>query len=147
MSPRRPYQSRDWAETDPLRLISSLPAYDYVNVWRLHLAEQHAVKVLPWSIYVVVVVVVVAFSSHAKSLEESWSDRSTPALFEINSHIPIPFLCQDQSTVAQRAEKTVDECSLTRFVGARFPGRFPHYMPEQHNQPTPTSLDQGCIRL
>ena len=51
------------------------------------------------------------------------------------------FLGQDQSTVAQRAETTVAECSLTSCVGARFPDRFPHY-----SHPTPTSLGQGCTR-
>ena len=35
-------------------------------------------------------------------------------------------LGQDQSTVAQRSETTVAECSLTSGVRARFFGRFPH---------------------
>ena len=34
---------------------------------------------------------------------------------------------QDQSTVAQRVETTVAECSLTRCVWAGFPDGFPHY--------------------
>ena len=56
-------------------------------------------------------------------------------------------LCQDQSTVAQRAETTVAECSLTSCVWARF--RIgSHTMPGQrHSQPTPTSLGQGCMRV
>ena len=37
------------------------------------------------------------------------------------------FKGQDQSRVAQRAETIVAGCSLTSGVGARFPGRYPHY--------------------
>ena len=48
-------------------------------------------------------------------------------------------LCQDQSTVAQRAEMTVAECSLTSCVWARF-WISSHTMPgQQHSQPNPTS--------
>ena len=54
-------------------------------------------------------------------------------------------LGQVRSTVAQRAEATIAECSLTSCVSARFPCRFPHAMPGQNNQPTPTSLGQGCV--
>ena len=54
---------------------------------------------------------------------------------------------QDQSTVAQRVETTVAECSLTSYVLARF--RIgSHIMPKQrHSQSTPTSLGQGCMRV
>ena len=52
-------------------------------------------------------------------------------------------LGQDQSTVAQRAETTVTECSLTSCEWARFLIGS-HTMPGQrHSQPTPTSLDQS----
>ena len=52
---------------------------------------------------------------------------------------------QDQSTVAQRAEMTVTECSLTSCVLARFLIDS-HTLPGQrHSQPTPTSMGQGCI--
>ena len=55
-------------------------------------------------------------------------------------------LCQYQSTVAQRAETTVAECSLTICVWVRFQIG-PHTMHGQrHSQPTPTSLSQGCMR-
>ena len=55
-------------------------------------------------------------------------------------------LCQDESTVAQRAETTVAECSLTSCVWARFPIGS-HTMPGQrHSQPTPTSLSQGVCQ-
>ena len=56
-------------------------------------------------------------------------------------------LCQDQYTVAQRAETTAAECSLTSCVWARF--RIgSHTTPGQkHSQPTPTSLGQGCMRV
>ena len=49
-------------------------------------------------------------------------DHSAPAcaffffLVDISSRTLIPLLCQDQSTVAQRAETTVAECSLTSCV-------------------------------
>ena len=39
-------------------------------------------------------------------------DDSFPARVEISSSTQFHFLCQDQSTVAQRAETTVAECSL-----------------------------------
>ena len=56
-------------------------------------------------------------------------------------------LGQDQSKVAQRTETKVTECSLTSCVWARF--RIgSHTMPGQHHsQPTPTSLDQGYMRV
>ena len=52
-----------------------------------------------------------------------------------------------QSTVAQGAETTVAECSLTSCVLARF--RIgSHTMPgRKHSQPTPTSLGYGCMHL
>ena len=55
------------------------------------------------------------------------------------------FLGQDQSTVAQRAETTVAEYSLTSCMWARL--RIGSYaMPGQHSQPTPTMLGQGaCV--
>ena len=37
------------------------------------------------------------------------------------------FLGQDQSTVAQRSEMTVDERFLTSCVRARFPDKLPHH--------------------
>ena len=47
-------------------------------------------------------------------------------------------LCQNQSTVAQWAETTVTECSLTSYVSAHFLIGS-HTMPGQrHSQPTPT---------
>ena len=54
-------------------------------------------------------------------------------------------LCHDQSRVAQRAETTVAECSLTSCVWVRF--RIgSHTMPgRRHSQPTPTSLGQGSM--
>ena len=39
-----------------------------------------------------------------------------PEVVEISSRTLIPLLGQDQSTVAQRAETTVTECSLTSRV-------------------------------
>ena len=56
-------------------------------------------------------------------------------------------LCQDQSTVTQRAETTVAKCSLTSCVQARF--RIgSHTMPGQrHSQPTPTSLGEGRMSV
>ena len=65
----------------------------------------------------------------------------------INSRSLIPLIIQDQSTVAQRAETNVAECSLTSCVSARFLIGF-HSMPRQrHSQPTLTSLGQGCMRV
>ena len=37
------------------------------------------------------------------------------------------FFGQDQPTVAQWAEMTVDKCCLTSCIWTRFPDRFPHY--------------------
>ena len=52
-------------------------------------------------------------------------------------------LCKDQSTVAQQAEMTVAECSLTSCVWARFQIDSNTMSGEWHSQPTPTSLGQG----
>ena len=49
-------------------------------------------------------------------------------------------LGQDQSTVAQRAETTVSECSLTSCAWARFPIGAQTMPGQRHSQPTPTSL-------
>ena len=38
---------------------------------------------------------------------------------------PIPLLRRDKPTLVQRAETTVDVCSLTSYVWARFPDGFP----------------------
>ena len=56
-------------------------------------------------------------------------------------------LGQDQSTVAQRAETTVIECSLRSCLWARFLTGS-HSMPGQrHSQPTLTSLGQRCMHV
>ena len=73
-------------------------------------------------VVVVVVVVVVAFSSRARILGECSKIHFPPAAFffffevEISSRTLIPLFGQDQSTVGQRAETTVAECSLTSCV-------------------------------
>ena len=56
-------------------------------------------------------------------------------------------LCQDQSTVAQRAESTLAGCSLTSCVWTHF--RIgSHTMPGQrHSQPSPTSLGRMCMHV
>ena len=68
---------------------------------------------------VVVVVVVVASFSRARILGECSTIHSPLALLffkvEISSRTLIPLFGQDQSTVAQRAETTVTECSLTSY--------------------------------
>ena len=46
---------------------------------------------------------------------------------EVSSRTPISLLGQDHPTVAQRAETTMADCSLTICLWARFPGRFPRY--------------------
>ena len=50
---------------------------------------------------------------------------------EISSRTLIPLLCQDQSTVAQRAEATVTKCCLTSCMWARFLINS-HTMPGHH---------------
>ena len=57
------------------------------------------------------------------------------------------FSGQDQSTVAQQAETTVAECSLASCVRARFLVSSHTTPGQQHNQPTPTLLDQGRMRV
>ena len=72
-------------------------------------------------------VVVVAFSLLARILGEGPTIHSPPALLlllllfvlfvEISSYTPnSTFLCRVQSTMAQRAETIVAECSLTSCV-------------------------------
>ena len=76
-----------------------------------------------------------ASSSLARILGECSTIHSSPArccfflflfvcllfLIEISSRTLIPLFCQDQSTVAQRAQTTVTECSLTSCLWVRFP--------------------------
>ena len=57
-------------------------------------------------------------------------------------------LSQDQSTVAQRTETSVDECLLTKCTWARLLGS--HSLPWQRNQPASSLLAQGayaCLSL
>ena len=69
----------------------------------------------------------VVFSSHAK-LCGRFQRHIPPAVLFVffngaSSRTPIPFSkAKDQSTVAQRAETTVGELSLTSCVWSRFPG-------------------------
>ena len=101
-----------------------------------------------------ILIVVVGFYLLARILGECSTIQFPPALFfffffevVINSRSLIPLIIQDQSTVAQRAETNVAECSLTSCVSARFLIGF-HSMPRQrHSQPTLTSLGQGCMRV
>ena len=74
----------------------------------------------------------VAVSSLTRILGECSTIHSPPALFflkwRLAPHINSTLLCQDQSTVAQRAKTTVIECSLTvKLRVSSFPDRFPHY--------------------
>ena len=74
-----------------------------------------------------------SFSSFARIFGECSTINSPPALFSFflkwklaRAHY-FHTSCQDQSTVAQRAETTSSRCSLTSCVWARsFPDRFPH---------------------
>ena len=49
--------------------------------------------------------------------------------------------------MAQRAETTVAECSLTSCVQARFLIGSQTMPAQRHNQPIPTSMGQGCMRV
>ena len=60
--------------------------------------------------------------------EESSANHSPLALSgDELARTNVQSLCQDQSTVAQRGETTVDERSRKSCVRARFPNKFPHY--------------------
>ena len=54
-------------------------------------------------------------------------------------------LCQDQSTVPQRAEMTVAKRSLTSCKQAHFQIGSHTMSRQRHSQPTLTSLGQGCM--
>ena len=54
---------------------------------------------------------------------------------------------QDQSTVAQRAEMTVTECSLVSCVSARFLIGSNTMPGQRQSQPTPTLLSQRCMHV
>ena len=56
-------------------------------------------------------------------------------------------LCQHQSTMAQRAETTVAECSLTSCVWIRFRIGFRTMPWQRHSQTIPTSLDKSFMRV
>ena len=65
-----------------------------------------------------------AFSSHARIWGECSTIHSLPVPFFLSFEVEISlstflYLCQDQSTVAQRAETTVAEWSLTSCMWAR----------------------------
>ena len=85
---------------------------------------------------------VVAFSSHARIMENGSTNHSHAACFvvfsvffvcffvlvDISSCTPVPFFWdEDKSTVAQRAETTVEKRSLELRVSL-FLGGFPHWM-------------------
>ena len=94
--------------------------------------------------------VVVAFSSWGRIWGGCLTIHSLPALFFFflkwrlaRAHC-FHSLCQDRSTVAQRAETTMAECSLTSCMWAHFLIDS-HTLPGQpHSQPTPTSMGHGC---
>ena len=56
-------------------------------------------------------------------------------------------LGQDQSTVAQQAETIVVDCSLSSCMCARFVIGSYALPGQQHRQPSPTSLGQGCVQV
>ena len=76
------------------------------------------------------------------------SNYFPPALFffftgnNLGAQIPLSG-AKDQSTVAQGAEMTVDERSLTCCVWTRFPDA----MPGHYSQPTPIPFDQGRMHI
>ena len=94
---------------------------------------------------------VVAFSSLRGFLGQGSAIHSSPMfflLFKCRSARAHEFhsLRQYRSTVAQRAETTVAECSLT--VARRLVSLIDsHTIPGQHSQPTPPSLGQGYMRV
>ena len=98
------------------------------------------------------VVVVVTFSSLVRILRECSITHSPPALnfflvWKLARAHQFHFLGHDQSTVAQRSEKTVTKCSLTNSLWARFLIGS-HAMPGQrHSQPTPTLLGQRSMHV
>ena len=83
------------------------------------------------------------FSSLARILGKYSTIHSPPALFFLSQKLArahlFHSLCEDQSTVAQRVETTVAECSLTCCVWVRF--RICSYTMcgQRFSQPTPTS--------
>ena len=99
----------------------------FALIWSWQLAWRWIVVV------VVVVVMVVAFSSSERFWENVRQFIPPPSLahfllkWRLSRANKFHFLGQGQSTVAQRAETTMDECSLASCVCTRFPDRFPHY--------------------
>ena len=92
---------------------------------------------------------VIAFSLCARILGECLTIHTPFALFKKKWRLAhanlFHSLGQDQSTVAQRAEMTVTECSLMSCLWACFLVGS-HTMPgQQHSQPTRTLLDQRCM--
>ena len=92
---------------------------------------------------------VVAFSSLARIFGECSTIHTTPMFvcfflkWRLARAHEFQSLCKDQSTVAQQAEMTVAECSLTSCVWARFQIGSNTMSGEWHSQPIPTSLGQG----
>ena len=74
---------------------------------------------------------VMAFSLLARTLKESLTKFPVCAFFFLKWRSAWMYQFhssgQDQCTVAQRAEMTVNECSLMSCMWAHFPDRFPHH--------------------
>ena len=75
--------------------------------------------------------------------------HSSPSLFFLKWRLARAHLfyslCQDQSTVAERAKTTVAECFLTSCVCARFRIGSNTMPGQRYGQPTPASFGQGCV--
>ena len=95
----------------------------------------------------------VSFSSYARILGECSTIR--PPLFwgvgmggmERRSRTLIPLFMPGSVHSSSRAQTTAAECSLTSCVWARFRIGSQTRPGQRHNQPTPTSLDHGCMRV
>ena len=71
------------------------------------------------------------FLPASKGFRRRFADNCLPELLFLQWRsactLQFQYLGQDRSTVAQRAETTMDERSLASCLRARFPDRFPHY--------------------
>ena len=63
------------------------------------------------------------------------------------AHTNSILFCQDKPIVAQWAEMTMAKCSLTSCLWTRFKIGSHPISAQWHSQPTPASLDQGCVCL
>ena len=119
--------------------------YDYVERWP-NVSQQSPDQVM-------MVVVVLAFSSLARILGECSTIQSPPAFFkfffkvEISSHTLSPLFRPESVHSGSASWEDCGKVFPDELRVNLFPDRFHTTPGQRYSQPTPTSLGQGCMRV